>query len=359
MASRDVNAYILWYQICSVELISRPTIKIPHGGCQLLLPIPSSFPFLLTQSSDQSGVFSPTSSRYLLWRDIMHGPGVAGFGHYNYYHPSSMVPLHFCYQFYACLFVLTLFGGISVLALALMTLYEIGGVELVFALCLSCFYGLLKLMLPPWPDSNLTSYHHHQQQRHAIGCVSKMCLAIDTYCLETKAAQSLNGVDCDGSSNQNDSSDSEASCCPICLVNYSDGDFVTQGRFCGHLFHEGKSRRKKQIGGYECLSIKYVIWIMNSLFKPFLIPTLFLSECLSIWLAKSPSCPYCRCDFEIPETETKRVSKNGVWGIFDGVFDSIYLWWCWKQKQRRKIAPWGLRPQNVETFFDLNTRVIS
>ena len=198
------------------------------------------FLILALPNSNQIGFsLQARSSSRSFCGEIMHGPGVAGIEHYYYDHPSSMVPLHFCYQFYACLFVLTLFGGISVLALALMTLYEIGGVELVFALCLSCFYGLLKLMLPPWPDSNLASYQH-QQQKHAKGCVSKMCLAIDTYCLETKAVASLNGVDCDESSSQNDTSDSEASCCPICLVNFSEGDFVTQGRFCGHLFHEGK-----------------------------------------------------------------------------------------------------------------------
>ena len=55
--------------------------------------------------------------------------------------------------------------------------------------------------------------------------------------------------------------------------------------------------------------------------------TQLCTDCLSVWLAKSPSCPYCRCDFVLPEPEMKREgSKSGAWGIFDGVFDSIYLW---------------------------------
>ena len=199
-------------------------------------------------------------------------------GHY----PLSMVPLHFCYQFYACLFVLTLFGGVSILALALMTLYEVGGVELVFALCLACFYGLLKLLLPPWPMAHLmthSEFRQHQQQQFSYdgsddNIMKHKRLAIDTYTIKTDADKVLN-------------SNGTSSCCPICLHTFSAGDVVTEGRACGHVFHQ---------------------------------------DCLAIWLGKSSSCPYCRDDLELHDSDMTKegAHKNGVWGIFDGVFDSIY-----------------------------------
>jgi hypothetical protein len=238
-------------------------------------------------------------------------------------HSIPMVPLHFCYQFYACLGVLTLFGGVSVLALALMTLYEVGGVEIVFALCLACLYGLLTLLLPPWPSARhfneevvlshaeIAAAHlyiqQHQEQEHQeqvpehfqpqqplqfqqpipsqwrMGGRSKRRqqrrLAIDTYQLEAK-----NGCHAKLLLPSNSSS-----CCPICLHNFAEGDRVTEGRHCKHVFHH---------------------------------------DCLAIWLCKSPSCPYCRHDLEVSDSEDadklEESHKTGIWGIFDGVLDSIY-----------------------------------
>jgi Ring finger domain len=201
-------------------------------------------------------------------------------------------------------------------------LYEVGGVEIVFALCLACLYGLLTLLLPPWPSarqlteevlSHPEAEHHYlqqqQQQDHQehvpeqfqqhhqlqyqppppppplsqwrVGGRSKRRrrLAIDTYRLEAK-----NGCHAKLLISSNLSS-----CCPICLHNFAEGDKVTEGRHCKHVFHH---------------------------------------DCLAVWLCKSPSCPYCRHDLEVSDSEDagklEESHKTGIWNIFDGVLDSIY-----------------------------------
>ena len=182
----------------------------------------------------------------------------------SHFSPHSMVPVQFCYQFYACLLVVALFGGVSVLAIALMTLYGIGGVELVFTLCFLCFYGLIRLLLPPWYANRESMFSQQQFE------FEKMQLAIETYKLEEKEEVIAS-----------------CSCCPICLHDFSEGDTLTMSVICGHVFHK---------------------------------------DCLDMWLPKSASCPYCRQDLKrrCENGDPSNINKNGAWGIFDGVFDSVY-----------------------------------
>jgi hypothetical protein len=182
-----------------------------------------------------------------------------------------MVPLQFCYQFYACLIVVALFGGVSILAVALMTLYGIGGVELIVSLCFVCFYGLARLLMPPWYNTRSSFLSSNSDVEDDDFYNHPKKLAVTTYILEEKEEVIWS-----------------CSCCPICLLNFKTGDSLSMGRVCGHVFHH---------------------------------------ECLGLWLPKSSTCPYCRQDLVQRRTTSSsagEVQKPGAWGIFDGIFDSVY-----------------------------------
>lgn len=177
-----------------------------------------------------------------------------------------LVPLQFCYHCHACLIVVALFGGVSILAVALTTLYGIGGIEMIFTLCFICFYGFLRLLLPPW---HATRDSFLSPSKDEGDMFDEKQLAINTYTLGENEE-----VAC-------------CSTCPICLHHFKPGETLSMGRVCGHVFHQ---------------------------------------DCLAMWLPKSSSCPYCRQDLEVKYTNTgsSEVHKTGAWGIFDGIFDSIY-----------------------------------
>jgi hypothetical protein len=173
-----------------------------------------------------------------------------------------MFPLQLCAQFYACMVVVSLFGGIVLLVLALLTVYGMGGVELLFTLCFIGLYGLARiLLLPPWSASPYSIFSSNEKQQKLF--------AVDTYTLEEHEEVTF------------------SSCCSICLHNFKAKDRLTMGRVCGHVFHQ---------------------------------------DCLAMWLPKSTSCPYCRHDLEDRCTSgsPSDVHKSGAWGIFDGLFDSVY-----------------------------------
>ena len=86
------------------------------------------------------------------------------------------LPMQFCYQFYACVLLLGVMGGVSLVAVAMMTLYGIGGIELVFTLCFICVYGLLRLLLPP--------AHNNSFFPSSVDEDDGKPLALDTYTLE-------------------------------------------------------------------------------------------------------------------------------------------------------------------------------
>lgn len=170
-------------------------------------------------------------------------------------HQHSLMQLQVCFQLYACLFLLTVFGGISFVVVALMTLYNMGGVQMILAVCVASSVGLLRFLVScAWADAPPERLSR--------------CLAIDTY---TLSSQDISIT---------------SSCCPICLHNMTKGEMVSKGETCGHVFHHA---------------------------------------CLATWVKKRATCPCCRHDLERWTKEVKSpVHKSGVFGIFDGVFDSMY-----------------------------------
>ena len=178
-------------------------------------------------------------------------------------HASGIVSLQFCYQFYAFVLVVALFGGFSILALALMTLYGVGGLKLVCTLFGGWLFILVRTLFPPWHERRV--YDQSEKKRKTI----KRALAIETLTLKEK-----------------EESVGFCSCCPICLHNFKAGETLSIGRVCGHVYHE---------------------------------------ECLTIWLSKSSSCPYCRQDLEEKHGGSAKVHKTAqAWEIFDG----MGFWFC-------------------------------
>jgi hypothetical protein len=177
---------------------------------------------------------------------------------------QHMVPSQFFFQVYACIMAVAILCGVSILAVALIALYGIGGVEMLVTVCFICSYSLLRLLLPPWNATRNSLFSSSKDE----GDMFEKELAIDTFTLEEKEEVIA-----------------PCSCCPICLHHFKTGDVLSVGRVCGHVFHH---------------------------------------DCLAMWLPKSTSCPYCRQDLEQRCTNVgpSDVHKTGAWGIFDGIFDA-------------------------------------
>jgi hypothetical protein len=173
-----------------------------------------------------------------------------------------MVSLHIC----CFLFGLALFGGISILVLALVTLFGMGGIESAVSVGLVCFYVSMLILLPPW-SAGPTSSGYHGPKR----AINLKDLTVDTYVVVDE--------------NDQPPCDQDYHCCSICLGDLCAGESATRGRACGHIFHE---------------------------------------ECLTMWVNKSATCPYCRQELDIDSTSKSDIHKTGMWGILDGVFASIY-----------------------------------
>jgi hypothetical protein len=175
-----------------------------------------------------------------------------------------MIPLS--YQFYASLVLVSVLGGVGTFFLTLVTLYSIGGIELVFAmLFLSCF-GLIRIVLP---SLSQTASDHYSPFSGFWEEKKIEDFAIETFVLEEKTEM----ID-------------TCSCCPICLSEYQTGDKVSIICACKHAYH---------------------------------------TDCLKLWLPRSKSCPYCRSDFELKCTDqptSLEIGKNGAWGVLEGIFES-------------------------------------
>ena len=274
-------------------------------------------------------------------------------------------------------------GAFSIFAVAVMTLYGVGGVELVFTICFVAFHALLRLFMPPW---NRPHHHPHGMgpSQYAFGSSEGKLdqdgepkkLAINKYkyqeeeeseddkeeetedkemdgCKEEEhdeireepplikeeeeedddvgnnsnkkkgdGIMHVDGVeDCKNpttipkcmigtattiycrptvspsptssttptkikKATNNMKTKKKSPCCAICLHAFEIGENISKGRVCGHFFH---------------------------------------TECLDPWLLKKTSCPYCRENLEeriLPGCSEVHKSGSGVWGIFDGIFDS-------------------------------------
>jgi Ring finger domain len=175
----------------------------------------------------------------------------------------SMVPLS--YQFYASLVIVSIVGAVCAFCLTLAGVYGIGGMELVLTVGFISFFGLLRLYRQS--TSSMGDYDPNLWEEN-----SSHNLAIETFELEEIKHQIPS-----------------SSCCPICLYEFQSKDQVSIAVTCKHAYH---------------------------------------SECLKLWLPKSATCPYCRHDLiqKYPEDAGSSTSrKHGSLGIFEGIFDSIYL----------------------------------
>jgi Ring finger domain len=181
---------------------------------------------------------------------------------------QSMIPQFYC-QFYVCLVLVAVFGGVSAFCLAFMTIYGVSGVGLVLALSLACFVGLARMLMPPWAPSPVDEFSYFKSSGEEK-LVKR--LALDTFVL-----------------GKNEEMISACSCCPICLHAFETGDEVSIATVCHHAYH---------------------------------------ASCLKQWLPKSCTCPYCRQDLELRSPldgmTYSDIRKPGAWGIFEGIFDSIY-----------------------------------
>ena len=165
-----------------------------------------------------------------------------------------------------------------------MTIYGTGGVELVLGLSCVGLFGLVRTLMPPWSTvADEDFYFSSDTNNNKYNAKLLHELAIDTRVLRKKNENDAKLI----SSTYNNSS------CSICIHDFEAGDEVSVVIACHHAFH---------------------------------------SECLKMWIPKSATCPYCRQDLEIVrqnEEETSDIRtgegrKVGAWGIFEGVFGSIY-----------------------------------
>ena len=191
---------------------------------------------------------------------------------------QSVVQLQLCYHFCNCLLLVGFLGGCVSFVLALMTLYGAIGIRSAFFMSFSGFFGLVRLIMPPWSSliaegDSFSSIHEETKRRQ----VKLSDLAVDTRKVAAQTKDSCNCCTRDSS-------------CSICLQAFEIGQEVSRVSHCKHVFH---------------------------------------SDCLRLWAQKSTTCPYCRQDMEkrIPlkeETKTNRLKLPGALGIFDGALDSIF-----------------------------------
>jgi hypothetical protein len=173
-----------------------------------------------------------------------------------------MIPLS--YQFYASLIIVSIFGGVSALCLTLVALYGLGGPELVVATAFVSFFGVFRLMIPSWSSEEDYDTYFCEE-------IDIKELAVDSFILQ-----------------KNEEMIPACSCCPICLHDLSAGEDVSIALYCHHAYH---------------------------------------TECLKMWLPRSKTCPYCRADLKKKgedKSNPSEIHKPGAFGIFEGVFDSIY-----------------------------------
>jgi hypothetical protein len=176
---------------------------------------------------------------------------------------QHMLPVQICYHFYAGFIMLALIFGISLLLFAFFTLHGagLGGTEVALTFIFSTVYCLVRAMI----SAGATSVSYYDDYT----AISSKDLAINTFVMKEM--------------------EDNATSCPICLEDYNIGESVSVVRKCSHIFH---------------------------------------TECLDMWISQSKhtSCPYCRQGIEkrCCLAGSSNVHKTGAWGIFNGIFDSVY-----------------------------------
>lgn len=132
--------------------------------------------------------------------------------HYNQF---TVLPLSFCYQAYAVLFLVGCAGIMSTFSLAIVTIYGMGGLELVLAMSFVMFFGFLRLLFPPWSSSLDDNASYFTCQRRPSRTLDE--LAVDTFNLQP-------------------TEELISSCakCPICLEEYRVEDEVSTTRTLSH-----------------------------------------------------------------------------------------------------------------------------
>ena len=187
-----------------------------------------------------------------------HIKQLSGMVHFTH----NMVPLRFCYQIYSLLVIGCFCTGITLLGMAFVALYGMGGKELCVTISFITLYGILRLCIPPWSETRNELFFGRRAG------VKK--LALDKFTLEDTTEIST------------------SCCCPICLHNFKAGDHISRTRVCCHSFHT------------ECLGM----WLPKSTTCPYCRQDLEEREVVS------------------PSDDLHK--PGSVWSIFDGLFGSFY-----------------------------------
>jgi hypothetical protein len=168
------------------------------------------------------------------------------------------VPMTWVFLHISCfLFVLALFVGITILALPITNHLGMGSIETAVLVGLVCCHASIHILLPHccWCSG------YHGPKRPMINLKD---LATDTHVVVDE-------------NEDRPSCDQDCHCCSICLGDLCGGESATRGRVCGHIFHE---------------------------------------ECLTMWVNKSATCPYCRQDLLlIDASTTKSLAPPFPWSI--------------------------------------------
>ena len=176
--------------------------------------------------------------------------------------PVEAVLLYGCYQS----FTLLMICGSGIISLILLALLGFGCMNTTGCAigCCTIFVALvLKFVLSFISMTHYTNnIHANENSSTTESRKAKLVLCIDTstYDSSKMTLQSFGSP--------LSSSSSSSYCCAICLQDYKDGDVISNVKACGHPYH---------------------------------------SDCLSAWVEKSMTCPYCRHDLNATSSQT---SKN-------------------------------------------------
>lgn len=205
------------------------------------------------------------------------------------------MPLQFCIPIYGLIIACCILTGVTLLGMAMVALYEMGCTEVSATLSMIGFWGFLRLLIPPWSETRRALFPLFP--KHSDPNAPKF-LAVDHFVYYGENNEKEKAGDtsqCTGRAVKTCPGELSAvaasPACAICLSPWKAGDKLSMGRSCRHVFHR---------------------------------------ECLSMWLPKSTTCPYCRCDLEARCASIGMVDKvedtttvSQQYGL-DWVFDMLF-----------------------------------
>mmetsp|Transcript_25018 Transcript_25018/g.59043 ORF Transcript_25018/g.59043 Transcript_25018/m.59043 type:complete len:165 (-) Transcript_25018:663-1157(-) len=158
----------------------------------------------------------------------------------------GFIPIEFCYQFYGSLILVGIFGGLASFCLAIMSIYGVPGIQVVFGLSVLGFLALVQTLILPLFASAQIEYAYDSIPLETKCKLRELHdLAVDTLVLkETDDTVVFSPM-------------SKNPLCSICLQAFEIDQEISVVESCQHTFH---------------------------------------SQCLKLWIQTSATCPYCRKD---------------------------------------------------------------